>query len=64
MPVYAEIHEGRVVGVALAQSRDGAKKSLSLRTAKELVELPENPAGWSIEGATHHLFPLPLAPLS
>ena len=64
MPVYAEIWKGRVVGVALAENPEVARKRFSISTAKELVELPEMNPGWSIEAANHHLFPLPLAPIN
>jgi len=60
MPVFAEIHEGKVVGIALASDVSHARQRLSKGTP--LVELPEDDEGWSIVRADLYLFPRPLIP--
>ena len=62
MPVFAGIHEGKVVALAECATLSAAKRHWCLRTEREVVELPENPKGWSLNSANAHLFPLPLAP--
>lgn len=62
MPVFAEIYDNRVVGLALASDVSHARQRLQTPKGTPLVELPENPAGWSIESSNHYLFPLPLFP--
>ena len=62
MPIYAGITGGRVVALGGYATLPAAKRSWALRAEREIVELPDNPNGWSINSADAHLFPLPLAP--
>ena len=62
MPIFAGIHDGRVVALGEYATLPAAKRSWVLRTEREVVELPDNPKGWSLNSANAHLFPLPLAP--
>lgn len=62
MPIFAGIHEGRVVALAECATIGAAKRCECLRADREIVLLPENPQGWSIASADAYLHPLPLAP--
>jgi len=62
MPIFAGVHNGKVVALAECATLPAAKRCACLRTGKQIVELPENQKGWSLASADAFLHPLPLAP--
>ena len=54
MPIFAGIHEGKVVALAEAASIGAARRCECLRADREIVLLPENPKGWSIKTANEY----------
>jgi hypothetical protein len=54
--------EQAVVALAECATLPAAKRHWTLRTEREIKELPENPKGWILQSANAYLFPLPLAP--
>lgn len=62
MPIFAGIRDGQVIALGEYATLPAAKRSWALKTERQIVELPDNPRGWSFNSAQAHLFPLPLAP--
>jgi len=54
MPIFAGIHEGRVVALAECATIGAARRCGCLRSEREIVLLPEKPEGWSIKTANEY----------